>query len=51
MLNAERSVRSTYAREFKPQVIKEALEPEASVSIVVRRHDIDTHAVSAWRRR
>lgn len=40
-----------YPREFKQQVIKETLEPGASVSIVARRHDMNANnVVFEWRK-
>jgi transposase len=39
-----------YPREFKQQVIKETLEPGASVSIVARRHDMNANVVFGWRK-
>ncbi|WP_407655534.1 transposase [Burkholderia alba] len=40
--------RRAYAREFKQQMIREALEPGTSVSIVARRHDIHANVVFGW---
>ncbi len=40
----------TYAQEFKQQVIRETLEPDMSVSIVARRHDINANVVFGWRK-
>jgi transposase len=39
-----------YPREFKQQVVKETLEPGASVSIVARRHDMNANVVFEWRK-
>lgn len=39
-----------YSLEHKLQVIKETLEPGASVSIVARRHDINSNVVFRWRK-
>jgi transposase len=39
-----------YPREFKQQVIRETLEPGASVSIVARRHDMNANVVFGWRK-
>ena len=40
-----------YPQEFKQQVVKEALEPGASVSVVARCHDINANVVFEWRKR
>lgn len=39
-----------YPLAFKQQVIKETLEPGASVSIVARRHDMNANVVFEWRK-
>jgi transposase len=39
-----------YPREFKQQVVRETLEPGASVSIVARRHDMNANVVFEWRK-
>jgi transposase len=39
----------TYTLAFKQQVIRETLEPDTSVSMVARRHDINANVVFAWR--
>jgi transposase len=38
-----------YSPAFKRQVVKETLAPGASVSIVARRHDINSNVVFRWR--
>ncbi|WP_175889865.1 transposase [Burkholderia cepacia] len=40
----------TYAQAFRQQVIRETLTPGMSVSIVVRRHNINANVVSGWRK-
>jgi transposase len=42
--------RRVYPREFKQQVIKQTLEPGASVSIVARRHDMNANVIFEWRK-
>jgi transposase len=37
-------------RSLKRQMIAETLEPGASVSIVARRHDVNTNQLFKWRR-
>jgi transposase len=44
------SPRGNYSLWFKLQVIKETLVPGASVSVVARRHDINTNVVFRWRK-
>jgi transposase len=39
-----------YPLAFKQQVVKETLEPGASVSIVARRHDMNANVVFEWRK-
>jgi|SRR5208337_83372 len=39
-----------YSPELKLQVVRETLEPGASVSIVARRHDINANLVFTWRK-
>jgi transposase len=39
-----------YGPELKLQVVRETLAPEASVSIVSRRHDINANLVFTWRK-
>ncbi|SOE68816.1 transposase [Burkholderia sp. OK233] len=39
----------TYTLAFKQEVIRETLEPDTSVSMVARRHDINANIVFAWR--
>jgi transposase-like protein len=47
---ARRPPRGHYSLGFKLQVIKESLVPGASVSVVARRHDINTNVVFRWRK-
>lgn len=42
--------RRGYSLEEKLQVVRETLAPGASVSIVARRHDINSNVVFRWRR-
>ncbi len=42
--------RRAYALAFKQQVVRETLEPGASVSIVARRHDMNANLVFEWRK-
>ena len=42
--------RRTWPEEFKRQVVAETLEPGSSVSIVARRHDLNTNQLFEWRR-
>jgi transposase len=43
-------LRRDYTLAFKLQVLNETLVPGASVSIVARRHDINTNVVFRWRK-
>jgi transposase len=42
--------RRSWSEAFKRQVVAETLEPGASVSIVARRHDLNTNQLFKWRR-
>lgn len=42
--------RREYSMAKKLQVVRETLTPGASVSVVARRHDINTNLVFTWRR-
>jgi transposase len=42
--------RRDYTLDKKLQVVRETLTPGASVSVVARRHDINTNVVFRWRR-
>ena len=42
--------RKQYSLEKKLQVVRETLTPRASVSVVARRHDINSNVVFRWRR-
>lgn len=44
------SPRRGYSLAEKLQVVRETLAPGASVSIVARRHDINSNVVFRWRR-
>ena len=39
-----------YSAAFKRQVVRETLAPGSSVSIVARRHDINSNIVFRWRK-
>src|ERR1035437_9094331 len=39
-----------YSPAFKRRVVKESLVPGASVSVVARRHDINSNIVFRWRK-
>jgi transposase len=41
--------RREYSEALKRQMVAETLEPEASVSIVARRHDVKSNQLSRWR--
>jgi len=43
--------RRQYTLEFKRRLVEETFAPGASVSIVARRHDINSNLVFTWRRR
>jgi transposase len=42
--------RRNWPETFKRQVVAETLEPGSSVSIVARRHDLNTNQLFKWRR-
>ena len=42
--------RRNWPEAFKRQVVAETLEPGSSVSIVARRHDLNTNQLFKWRR-
>jgi transposase len=42
--------RRNWSEAFKRQVVAETLEPGSSVSIVARRHDLNTNQLFKWRR-
>ncbi len=42
--------RRQWPASLKRQIVAETLEPGASVSIVARRHDVNTNQVFTWRR-
>lgn len=48
--SAKHSVRRDYDRAYKIAVVKETLVPGASVSVVARRHDINSNVVFRWRK-
>jgi transposase len=52
LVDTKRSRRSrrNWSEAFKRQVVAETLEPGASVSIVARRHDLNTNQLFKWRR-
>ena len=41
--------RRDYRRSFKLQVVRECMVPGASVSVVARRHNINTNVIFRWR--
>lgn len=50
-MTLERSRRRRYTLAFKRQVVEETFAGGASVSMVARRHDLNTNLVFNWRRR
>src|SRR5436853_7111654 len=42
--------RRNWPEAFKRQVVAETLEPGSSVSVVARRHDLNTNQLFKWRR-
>src|SRR5882757_1411567 len=42
--------RREYSEALKRQMVAETLEPGASVSIVARRHDVNSNQLFRWRR-
>jgi transposase len=48
--NGQKSGNRRYSRAFKRKVVKESLVPGASVSVVARRHDINSNIVFRWRK-
>ena len=42
--------RRVWSLEEKQRIVGESLEPGASVSLVARRHDINTNMLFTWRR-
>jgi transposase len=42
--------RREWPEELKRQMVAETLEPDASVSIVARRHDVNANQLFKWRR-
>ncbi|MGF6735707.1 transposase [Paraburkholderia youngii] len=45
-----RRTHRVYPLEFKQQVVRETLEPGASVSVIARRHDVNANIVFEWKR-
>ena len=45
-----RTKRRQYSEALKRQMVAETLEPGASVSIVARRHDVNSNQLFRWRR-
>ena len=43
--------RRRWSEEERRRIVAESLEPGASVSVVARRHDVNTNLVFTWRRR
>lgn len=50
-MTPERRRRRRYTLAFKRQVVEETFAGGASVSMVARRHDLNTNLVFNWRRR
>jgi transposase len=48
--SGERAGNRRYSSAFKRKVVKESLVPGASVSVVARRHDINSNIVFRWRK-
>jgi transposase len=48
--SGKKPVNRRYSPAFKRKVVKESLVPGASVSIVARRHDINSNIVFRWRK-
>ncbi|WGS42405.1 transposase [Burkholderia sp. JSH-S8] len=44
------SKRPNFADEFKRALVEQTFEPDASVSLVARRNDINTNLLFRWRR-
>src|SRR5207245_6464371 len=42
--------RRQYSEALKRQIVAETLEPGSSVSIVARRHDVNSNQLFKWRR-
>ena len=47
---AVRRRRRVWSREEKRRIVAECLEPGASVSLIARRHDLNTNMLFTWRR-
>jgi transposase len=48
--SGEKAGNRRYSPAFKRKVVKESLVPGASVSVVARRHDINSNIVFRWRK-
>jgi transposase len=46
----QRPQKRRYSLDYKLQVVRETLAPGASVSVVARRHDINSNVVFCWRK-
>lgn len=42
--------RRRYSVAYKRQVVEETFEPDASVSVVARRHDVNANQLFRWRK-
>ena len=42
--------RRQWSEALRRQIVAETLEPDASVSVVARRHDVNANLVFTWRR-
>jgi transposase len=49
-VGATRRRRRVWTEDEKRRIVAETLAPDASVSIVARRHDINTNMLFTWRR-
>src|SRR5216683_7356929 len=47
---ARETKRRQYSEALKRQIVAETLEPGSSVSIVARRHDVNSNQLFKWRR-
>jgi transposase len=50
VVDTNRGGRRIWSEALKRQMVAETLEPGASVSIVARRHDVNTNQLFKWRR-
>jgi transposase len=50
LVDPERSKRRQYSEALKRQMVAETQVPGASVSVVARRHDVNSNQLFRWRR-